>query len=86
MSQEALDALFDCMNHDNWPQMMLVDSGSGPAEPRWHTHPVRWDLIMKNCGRRLNAYMHFGSAGNVMADLKFCHAIRRKVFGDFGPT
>ena len=66
---------------------MLVDSGSGPAEPRWHTesHAVRWDLIKKNCGRRLEAHMHFGSVGNVVADLEFCKLIRRKVFGDFAP-
>ena len=85
MSQEALDALFDCMVHDNWPQMMLVDTGAGPADPRCHAQPVRWDLAKKYCGRRLEAYMHFGSMGNVVADLEFSQLIKRKVFGEFGP-
>ena len=72
MCQEALEAIFACMRegHEHVPLARLAAQPSRSAN-----HPVRWDLVVKYCVRRLQAYMHFGAISNVLADVVFCRCI-----------
>ena len=72
MCQDALDAIFDCMeeSHERVPLALLTVQSSRSA-----SHPVRWDLIVKYCVRRLQASMHFGAISNILTDVDFCRCI-----------
>ena len=66
--ESALKALRNCLKDQQMrycepPLNLLIESSS----PR-PSHPMRWDLYLKQLSRRMLAYQHFGALGNILAE------------------
>ena len=65
--ERALKALRECLKDQHMkyekPLSTLFKSLSHCPDL-----PMRWDLYLKQLTRRMHAYLHFGSLGNILAE------------------
>lgn len=66
MVQEAVEAIKDGLVDRDRPFVYVAESQS------FNDRPIRYDLLLKNLGRRVDALQYFGAHGNVLVDRNMC--------------